>query len=542
MKKRFLAFFALLLAISSFAFAQDEETGGGEKFKRKFNPDLQREFHISVPASDYDINPHTATYSSEARILNAVYEGLFSYNFATCGADYGLCREYKISRDKLRWTFTLRDNAFFSDGEKITAESVKQSWLRLFKTKGAPYASLLDCIKNVSAFMKGECPEEEVGLRVRNENTLVVELETPTAHLPNILCHHAFSVVSEKEDVFSGAFVIDKNEFVNTEKELKITLVKNEKFWDAENVALPKIIVSGNNDLDDAAWSFNAGFTDWASSNFKAAKIMDQGKVIISPEFGTEYIFFTCKNEPWKSSPELRQALLTAVPWKDLRRPYLIPATTLIYPINGYSGVEGLTETDPEEAVELMEKFRKNAGLGTIAEGEKLKILFGISESEYLMNFAQILKDAWEPLGVELQVQKTPASRYLTSLSSWNADLFVYSWVGDFADPVAFLELFKKGSSLSECRWDNEEFSKFLQDASMQDSLSERYAILKKAEQLLLDSAIVLPVSHNISVQAIDLNEIGGWAVNTLDVHPFKDIYFKEVERTFPKGMVFTKF
>lgn len=506
----------------------------------RFDPEIQRDFYLSTATAEYDLNPHTASYASDARLLNACYEGLFNYHWQTLAPTLALATSYKISRDKLRWTFTLRSDAFFSDGEKITAETVKSSWLRLFRTTGAPYASLLDCIKNVGRFIKGECGENEVGIIVRNENTLVLELENPTAHLPNILCHHAFAAVSENKNVFSGAYKIESY------KGDVVVLEKNEKYWDAKNVAISKVTMSGNDNLDDNAWLYNSGRSDWVAGNFSAMKILDKSAIKMSAEFGTEYIFFSCKAEPWKSNPELRNALIAAVPWAEIRAGHLIAAKTLVYPTNGYIGVEGVEEFDAEEAKELMEAARKKAGLPSIETaiktGETLQIVFGISDSEYQMKYAEILKNAWEPLGVELMVQKTPFARYYSSIASWNADLFVYSWVGDFADPVAFLELFRPESSMCECRWENAEFSALLKKAATTTDSDERLKTLSKAEQLIIDEGIIIPIAHNVSFHAIDLGEIGGWAINALDIHPFKDMYFKEKETILPKNMIVTQF
>ena len=143
---------------------------------------------------------------------------------------------------------------------------------------------------------------------------------------------------------------------------------------------------------------------------------------------------------------------------------------------------------------------------------------------------SEILKNAWEPLGVELKVQTTPDDRYVDSIPGWNADIFSYSWIGDFADPIAFLELFRKNSTLNPSSWQDDKFEELITKANETNDVTEHYKLLAQAEQLLLDSGEVLPISHSISLHAVNLQLVGGWYVNALDIHPFKYFYLKEVK------------
>ena len=491
------------------------------------NDSLQRNLTIIGSEQPLNLDPHTATYASEAQILDSLYEGLFSYNPKNLDPLPAICESYKISRDKKRWTFTLRDKLCFSDGEKITAYTVRSSWLSLLKTPNAPYASMLDCIKGAASYREGKTGESELGIVARNDKTLVVTLNSPTAHFSKLLCHHAFSVCKLKDDgkcdtgVFSGAFTVK-------ERSLKtLVLSKNEKYWDAKNVHIPQITLQQSNELKDNSWSYNDGSSDWLSGMFDTDALLNKNSLRISAIFGTEFLFFSCKNKPWNDA-DFRNALLTAVPWALLRKNGLVKAETLIYPLAGYHGVEGINETSIEDAQEMMADARKKLG---ISADERLSITFGISlQSERQKQQAEILKEAWEPLGVELKVQTTPEDRYIDSIAGWNADIFSYSWIGDFADPIAFLELFRANSTLNPSKWQNEKFEELIYKANETTDNSEHYRLLAQAEHILLDSGEIMPIMHSISLHAINLNQIGGWYVNALDIHPFKYLYFKEMK------------
>ena len=101
-----------------------------------------RPFTIVDAVHFYNLDPHTANYSSEAQILTGLYEGLFSHDPFSLEPVPALVADYKVSRDKLRWTFTLKEGARFSNGEEITAQTIKDSWLNLLNpATEAPFAS-----------------------------------------------------------------------------------------------------------------------------------------------------------------------------------------------------------------------------------------------------------------------------------------------------------------------------------------------------------------------------------------------------------------
>ncbi len=486
----------------------------------KFNPELQRPFIIVGTNAHLNLNPHTSSFTNEAQIINGLQEGLFSYDSNTLDPVPALAESFKISRDKKRWTFTIRKNAAFSNGEPVTPQSIIDSWLKLQKTPGAQYASLLDCITGMKEYRENNIPAENVGLKASGQK-LVVTLNTPTAHLSRLLCHHAFAAFNGDESIFSGAFTISSRD------ETTLVLSKNQYYWDKENVALPEIRIIFSDNEKENSWLFNTGRADWLSTDFDTQSLINKNALRISALFGTSYYFFTTKNQVWNNA-DFRNALLAAVPWDQLRQEHMIKASTLVYPLSGYPKVEGLTETNEDEALILMEEARKKAG---IPIDKKLELTFGIARNDYMRKQAEILKTAWEPLGVILYPMQIDENQYLNSIPYLNYDMFSYSWIGDFADPMAFLELFREGSTLNQTVWKNQKFTNLMNRADECTDSLERYKLLAQAEQVLLDDGVILPVSHSITLQAVNLNHVGGWYTNALDIHPYKTLYFKEYKQ-----------
>ncbi len=477
----------------------------------------QRTLVIIESPHEYDLNPHTASYTTEAQLFTGLYEGLFSYDPATLAPLNAICKSYKVSRDKKRWTFTLQDDARFSNGEAITAQTFKDSWLELLKTPDAPFASFLDCVEGAKEYRAGGGSEKDIGISAKDDTTLVVHLTEPAEHLPSLLCHFSLAAISKDEGVYSGPFILKEYNLQKAE------LVKNTKYRDAKNVKLPAITILFSDDSTENSYKYNMGKADWISTNASVQYILNNDAVHISAEFGTYYLFFKMQDKKWNTS-EFRRALLEAIPYDKLRDDYAVPATTLVYPLTGYPKVTGLEDYDSEDALNLMKAARKKAG---IAENEQIQLIFAIGGSDMEKKQAEILKEAWEPLGVSLAIQSTPYERYNASIPSWNADLFLYSWVGDYADPLAFLELFRGDSSMNVANYKNEKYDELLLQASRASTSTEHYRLLSQAEQCLLDDGMIIPISHPITLDVIDKDSVGGWQTNALNIHPYKYLYFK---------------
>ena len=492
----------------------------------------QQEFVVNLSPDLPDWRPHHAYNSFEAQLLSAVYEGLFVYDPYNMDPIPALAESWTLSGNSLEWTFRIREGARFSNGETITAEHVRDSWLALLSPAvAAPYASLFDCIAGATAYRTGENTDaKSVGIVARDPRTLTVNLSTPAPHLPKILCHHAFSVIHPAElalsagstppaadfrPVASGAFTIKSAD------SSEIVLEKNPGYWDAANVALPSIRVILSNDAETLTARFNRGEIHWLGGSCDLRKVLGRSSAHITPMFATEYFFFRTTWGPWADS-RVRNALLLSIPWSELREGNLIPAKTLVYPIAGYPEIAGLDTQNLDEA-------RKKLAEAGISDASALPALvISLPESEGYRELARILETAWTGLGFTVQVKMTPGAQYYGSLRTDDYTLGVSSWIGDFADPLAFLELFRPLSSLNDSGWNNPGYEKLITDASSRSAVKHRYGKLAEAEQLLLSEAVIIPVEHSPSVNVIEADGFAGWYDNPLDIHPFKFIRFAQ--------------
>ena len=497
-----------------------------ESDKDRLPQELQQNFIIVEGVRVHELNPQVTNYSSDSQLLNGLFEGLFTTSPVTLEPQYAIAKDFKISRDKKRWTITLRDDVYFSNGEKITAESVRDSWLRLLANPNASYSSLLDIVRGAEAFRTGRGNYDEVGIYATAENVLSIYLNSPANYLPRILCHTAFSVTHSDPRVFSGAYEL---EFVT---ERKYILKKNPYYWDRNNVTLERITFVQSENADENTWYYNTGAVDWVTTIVNQQKLLDPKAIQINANFGTGFLYFrlTDKKPAGSTSsnlwdyPEFRNAVLEAFPWDAMHKKYLIPATTLVYPLSGYPQIDGFDYTDAIEASLKMKDARQKYG---VAQEEIIPLVMHVFENEFSEEDEKLLRQSLEPLGVELTIKTTPSYLYYATIASSDADIVATSWIGDFADPLAFLELFHGGSTMNDSGWKDEAFDGLLEKAATASD-TERMNLLGQAENILLDSGMVLPLYRSVSSNVIDLTEVGGWYTNAFDIHPLKYLYKKQ--------------
>jgi peptide/nickel transport system substrate-binding protein/oligopeptide transport system substrate-binding protein len=134
---------------------------------------------------------------------------------------------------------------------------------------------------------------------------------------------------------------------------------------------------------------------------------------------------------------------------------------------------------------------------------------------------------AWkENLGLNVRVEIIGYDRYFQSMKEDGYIIGSSTWIGDFADPYTFLQMWRRDSNLNDARLDDNEFEELI-ERSMVEEGRTRMSTLAEAERLLLDRGVVLPIFFHPALNIIDTGEIDGWFPNALDIHPFKYLSFR---------------
>lgn len=521
-KKKILSIILFISASFCFSQAEMEDSKLLQKESESIiNKDLQDKFIIVTDPHIYEMNPQLSSVSSDNHFLMNLYEGLFTYNPVSLEPEFAIAIDYRISRDKKRWSFTINPQARFSNGDKITAKNVRDSWVELLSNPLAPYASLLDVIKGAREFRLGSGSIEDLGIYANDDETLTIHLVKPANYLPKVLCHVAFSVIPSKElleqNVASGAY------YLKAQGNSLFLLTKNPHYWDKSSCYLENVIIVQSANPDENAHWFNTGYADWVKADTNLEKIINKQAFSLDAMFGTYYFFFKFREGSLWNYHEFRAALFEVIPWDAIREGYYFPAETFVYPLGNYPKVEGFSFTDENQARILMKEARKKYG---ISEDLQIPLVFEVSQGNVSPETQKVLKESFAKIGVDFIIKEIPISLYYNNIKSSSSDMFVYSWIGDFADPLAFLELYRSDSSLNESGWKNKEFDRLLDEASVVSD-EERYKILAKAENLLLDDYMIIPIQHPLAFNIINKQEVGGWVSNPTDVHLFKYLYKK---------------
>ena len=478
------------------------------------------ELVVSFSKDDLDLDFRNSYLASEAQLYTAIYEGLFSYHPFTMAPVPAAASKWETSDDKKTWTFTIRDNAKFQNGDPLRAEDFRSAWLSLLDpARNAPYSSLFDIIQGARDYRLGKCSADAVGISAPDDKTLVVRLNSPAAFFPDMLCHHAFSPIHPsmlKEENWNTKLPISNGPFYVAEiDEDHILLLKNTNYWDARSVSLNKITIKFAADGDEAAAVWNSGEARWIYGDVNTEALTDRSGIQVNAMFATSYYYIRSARKPWDDF-RLRQALSLVLPWDKIRDGYPLPAKTLIYPIPGYPEIDGLDKNDADEALSLMAEAGYPKGVGLP------DLVIRITPSPEARRISELMATAWqEQLGVPVKIDVVPYRQYFQSLKQDDYDVGSTTWIGDFADPYTFLQMWCKDSNLNDAHLNDSDYEALI-DRSMTEEGSTRWETLGQAEELLLSRGNVLPISYTPALNIINLNEIGGWYPNVLDIHPFK--------------------
>ncbi|MDR0511806.1 MAG: peptide ABC transporter substrate-binding protein [Treponema sp.] len=506
---------------------QQEAASGVTNFARiRPAPASQEEIAVAFSGGMPQLDFRISYLASEAQLFTALYEGLFSHRLSTMEPVPAAASSWTLSEDRREWTFTIRENARFSNGDPLRAEDFRASWLSMIDPeRNTPYSSLFDIIEGARDFRLGYAALEDVGIFAPQERTLVVRLNSPISFFPSMLCHHAFAPIHpsmvyeenwlERLPVSNGAFYISE---VSGDR---LIFSRNPYYWDVQNVSLSTIIIRLVESGTEASQLWNSGEVRWIQGEVDFDTLMDRSNIHANPLFATHYYFVRSSREPWNDF-RLRRALSLVLPWEQLRQGHFLPAPTLIFPIPGYPSVRGLDTFDAEQARFLFTEAGFQGGRGLP------ELVIRIPPSGEAQRIASIMSRAWnEYLGVRVRIDVVPFADYLASLRRDDFDVGTITWIGDFADPWTFLKMWSRDSNLNYAAHSDDDFEALL-ERSMTEEGAQRWETLAEAETLLLERGNVLPISFSIALNIIDLNEIEGWVPNLLNIHPFKYMSFRE--------------
>jgi peptide/nickel transport system substrate-binding protein/oligopeptide transport system substrate-binding protein len=480
-------------------------------------------FVINFLPTEVEYNPLTSYTTGEAQIFAGIYEGLVGYDPSSLDPIPALASRWEISEDGKRYRFFIRQNARYSNGDDITALDFRDTWLSLLEPDlDAPYASLLDIVAGVRDYRTGATTDpDDVGIRVISDKILEVELEERATHFLRILCHHSFVVVHPRtlrtnefddptEIPVSGPYM------VSAANDEEIILTENPEYWDRRRLDYGEIRIQFSDDYEAVTEAFNAGEIDWIRGGMDLSLVERRETIVINPLFATTYYQLSATQPPF-NDPRVRRAFALLIPWEEIRSDeyWYLPATSLVPDLPAYPKAMGLSQNTDEALALLADAgYPEGRGLPTITISIPSPV-----ESDVV---AEAMLTSWESnLAVDVQAEVIPYPDYFDFVEDERFMVSTVSWIGDFADPLTFLDMWTTGSNLNNSGYSDQEYDEIIRRASGMTG-DERYEELSRAEARLLADGVVLPISHSPSVNIINLGLVDGWFANPLDIHPLK--------------------
>lgn len=482
------------------------------------------------------LDQHKTSTVVEANILRDLYEGLVVYDRAAHVIP-GVAESWEIGADGTVYTFTLRDDAGWSNGDPVTAGDFVYSLRRIMTPEtGAKYANILYPVKNAVAVNKGEMAPEEMGVRAVDDRTLEITLEQATPYFLELLTHqtglpvHPASVEEHGSDfvqpgnmVSNGPYTLEQN-ILND----RIVLVKNAEFHDAGNVAIEEVHFLPFEDRATCVRGWEAGevhsCSDLPAEDIHRLREAHGEAVRVAPYLGTYYYALNHEDE-FLSDPEVRQALSMVIDRdflaEEIFQGTMVPATSFVPP--GIGNYEGSPETD-YFGMSMLD--REDRAIGIMAEKgitpetpHTIELMYNTSENH--KNAATAIADMWSVLGVEVDFNVRDLSAHYAHLRDrGDFDVARAGWIGDYSDPQNFLFMVESDNDgFNYARYDNAEYDALMDKAAAATDLGERAAILREAEAIFMRDLPFLPLLYYASTSLVS-PRLSGWEDNIQNVHP----------------------
>ncbi|WP_432700617.1 peptide ABC transporter substrate-binding protein [Kluyvera cryocrescens] len=492
---------ALLSGLSSAAIAADVPAGTVLAKQQ----DLVR--HIKdEPAS---LDPAKAVGLPEIQVIRDLFEGLVNQD-ANGNIIPGVATRWQTNDQKI-WTFTLRNDAKWSDGTPVTAQDFVYSWQRLVDpATTSPFAwfAALAGIANAQNIIDGKAKPDSLGVTAVDAHTLRVQLDKPLPWFVNLTANFSLypvnktNVESDKnwtrpgKLVGNGAYVL-ADRVVNE----KLVATPNKHYWDHAKTVIQKVTFVPINQESAATKRYLAGDIDITESFPKNQyqKLLKElpGQVYTPAQLGTYYYAFNTQKGP-TADARVRLALSMTIDRRIIAEKVLgtgeKPAWRLTPDVTaGFTPQPSAMEQSSQAELNAQAKtLLQAAGYGP-NRPLKLTLLYNTSENHQKIAIA--VASMWKKnLGVDVKLQNQEWKTYIDSRNTGNFDVIRASWVGDYNEPSTFLSLLTSTNTGNIARFNEPAYDKVIRQAAMENTATARNADYNEAEKILAEKAPIAPI------------------------------------------------
>ncbi len=506
-------------------------------------PTVKQILHRGNGSEPQSLDPHKSEGVPSANIQRDLYEGLLSES-PSGELVPGVAQRWKISDKGLRYTFDLRPDAKWSNGDAVTASDFVYSWQRIVNPKtGSFYAQTLAPIKNAEAIIQGKKAASELGVRALNAHQLEVNLKGPTPYFLGLLTHsstypvHRASVEKHGDKFARAGNLVSNGPFVLTEWAVQshILLTRNPLYWDNANTRLEQVYYYPIDNQASELKRYRAGELHIAES-LPLSQIPWLRKNLpddlrITNYLGIYYLGYNLVRAPFKENKKLRQALSMVIDREILTDKILKTGETAAYSwippnVANYQHQEYEWKTwTKQKRIDTAKALFKEAGYG---KDKPLTVEIRYNTSENHKKVAIVVASMWKKhLGVKTTLHNEEWKVFLANRKAKKVtEVFRAGWIADYNDAFSFAELMHSQHGVNDSGYDNPHYDDLLAKSAKQADGMKRKYLLQQAEKILLADYPVIPIYYYMSKHLVK-PYVGGYQDNVMDHHHSKHMFIK---------------
>lgn len=489
-------------------------------------------------ADPADMDPHTVTAFTDMNIMVALFEGLTVLDEASSAPLPGRACSWTTSPDGLTWTFTLRDDAAWSNGDPLTAEDFVYSFRRVLSPAlASEYAYMLWPLSGAKALSEGhEKDPSKLGARALDARTLELTLEAPCPWLLTLVSNQAWFPVHRatiekfgRTDERGTRWTRPENLVCNGPFTLsewspgaRVVVASNPHYKDPARSALRKVVFLPNESLSADELAFRNGQQhatyDLSPEKLDSYRRTAPALLRVDPFYETFFLRLNTAKAPL-SDARVRRALALAIDRRALcsgvLRDSRVPAFSLVPPGAGYVS-ENRIQGDATLARALLAEAGFPGGKGFPRLEVQLK------GDDIHRSVMESVQQMWKTqLGIEIALAPLEQKTWLANQASTDYQLTTSRWIGDFLDANTFLDLFLSTGGKNQTNWKNGEYDALVNQAASTADDKARHATQAKAEQRLTEEMPIIPIFHGTRTYLLD-SRVGNWPPSLLGLRRYQ--------------------
>lgn len=541
---------------ASTAASSAASTAATSLYKGTSDPDMVT---VDMRAEPPELNTVQTQDVASADILRMVMSGLIRLD-KDDNPQPDMAEKWEISADKKTYTFHLRKDAKWSNGEPVTAKDFIYAWEQgMDQSVGAVYGFILYTnIKNGQAYFdatktapakrtagekaKVAAAEKNLGCVAKDDSTIELTFENPLPYALQLMAFSAYMPLNQKayESIGADKYAKEAKQIVTNgaykvsewTHDDHITLEKNDAYWNASNNQIKKVKYLMMKDANARMNAFKAGEVDCINlTGDQITQLTNEGQAVQKYVAGSNWYFQYNTKKKGLNNAKVRKALGEAINLdsfvKDVLKDDSVVADGLVPTnIKGANnkyyadGREKLDSYNVEDAKKLLDEGLKEAGLTK----DSLKLTFITDDTSAAQQQAAFFQEQWKSaLGLSVELKPMAFKARIAAMNQGNFDIVLAGWSPDYNDAMTFLDMWTTTNGNNNGKYSNKEYDSLIDKATKESDSAKRQDYLRQAEKLVASTdCAIFPLYFEV-VPFATTSKISGMTRSGFQEYDFSD-------------------